>query len=90
MPVPSPASRLGGVNHTAVEKLHISGVAGRRSLCKAFGYRAAMAESMSPALFMEIYNHIAIRSNTRTIKVNVVLFSFIEEKRTKRGTPLKS
>ncbi len=33
---------------------------------------------------------IAIRSNTRTIKVNVVLFSFIEEKRTKRGTPLKS
>ena len=37
-----------------------------------------------------IFAPIAIRSNTRTIKVNVVLFSFIEEKRTKRGTPLKS
>ena len=48
-----------------MEKLHISGVAGRRSLCKAFGYRAAMAESMSPALFMEIYNHSSFEGTKR-------------------------
>lgn len=48
-----------------MEKLHISEVAGRRSLCKAFGYHAAVEESMSPVLLMEIYNHSSFEVTKR-------------------------
>ena len=43
--------------HNAVEALHISGVVAPHSLRKTFGYHAAVEESMSPVLLMEIYNH---------------------------------
>ena len=54
-----PISRIQAwrVIHQAVEALHIGGTIACHSLRKTFGYHAAVEESMSPALLMEIYNH---------------------------------
>ena len=51
--------------HTAVEKLHITGTIAPHNLRKTFGYHAAVEESMSPVLLMEIYNHSSFEVTKR-------------------------
>ena len=62
-----PISRIQAwrIIHNAVEALHISGVVAPHSLRKTFGYHAAVEESMSPVLLMEIYNHSSFEVTKR-------------------------
>ena len=62
-----PISRIQAwrVIHTAVERLHITGTIACHSLRKTFGYHAAVEESMSPVLLMEIYNHSSFEVTKR-------------------------